>query len=222
MRKRKNVFITVLAVIMAVFAMSVSVCAAQKDPLSQMPKKTSTVFRSAATGMGCDFFTPEYTTKVKITAKSYNTKVVTVKTYAFTRNGKSFAGYETTPKGPGSTQIKVTVKIGSKSYTRTCRYTVYKWENPLKTLKIDSKAYTAKLNRSGTAVLPKNSLNGKFTYKLSSNYKLESIYCYAKKGVVTNIKNGKNLPKGTNRIMMRMKSRKNNNFYNVLVYVAQP
>ena len=93
MRKRKNVFITVLAVIMAVFAMSVSVCAAQKNPLSQMPKKTSTVFRSAATGMGCDFFTPEYTTKVKITAKSYNTKVVTVKTYAFTRNCKSFAGY---------------------------------------------------------------------------------------------------------------------------------
>ena len=45
MRKRKNVFITVLAVIMAVFAMSVSVCAAQKNPLSQMPKKTSTVFR---------------------------------------------------------------------------------------------------------------------------------------------------------------------------------
>lgn len=39
MRKRKNVFITVLAVIMAVFAMSVSVCAAQKNPLSQMPKR---------------------------------------------------------------------------------------------------------------------------------------------------------------------------------------
>ena len=92
----------------------------------------------------------------------------------------------------------------------------------IKDIKIGSKAYTAKLNRSGTAVLPKNSLNGKFTYKLNPNYKLESIYCYNKKGVVTNIKNGKNLPKGTNRIMMRMKSRKNNNFYNVLVYVAQP
>lgn len=222
MRKRKNALITVLAVIVAIFAMSVSVFAAQKDPLSQMPKKTSTVFRSAATGMGCDYFTPEYTTKIKITAKSYNTKVVTVKTYAFSRNGKCSAGYETTPKGPGTTKIKITVKVGSKSYTRTCSYTVYKWENPLKTLKVGSKVYTAKLNKTGTAVLPKNSLNGKFTYKLNSNYKLESIYCYTKNGVVTNVKNGKNLPKGTNRIMMRMKSRKNNNFYNVVVYVAQP
>ena len=197
MRKRKNALITALAVIVAVFAMSVSVFAAQKDPLSQMPKKTSTVFKSAATGMGCDYFTPEYTTKVKISAKSYNTKVVTVKTYVFNRNGKSSAGYETTPKGPGSTKIKVTVKIGSK-------------------------VYTAKMNKSGTAVLPKNSLKGKFTYKLNSNYKLESIYCYTQNGVVTNIKNGKNLPRGTNRIMMRVKSRKNNNFYNVVVYVAQP
>ena len=106
--------------------MSVNVWAAQKNPLAQMSTKASAVLYSAPAGMGCDYFTPEYTSKVKISVKSYNTKVVTVKGYTFERNGKYSAGYETTPIAPGNTKIKVKVTVGAKSYTRTCSYTVYK------------------------------------------------------------------------------------------------
>ena len=172
--------------------------------------------------MGCDYFTPEYTSKVKISVKSYNTKVVTVKGYTFERNGKYSAGYETTPIAPGNTKIKVKVTVGSKSYTRTCSYTVYKWENPLKTFKIGSKNYCSKLNKSGTVTVSEDSLNGRLVYKLKPDYTLVSMLCYTKTGdkysAVKNIKSGKKLPQGTYGIFMQIKSRKNNKFYNVRLY----
>ena len=119
MQRKKNVLVMILATVVAMLAMSVNVWAAQKNPLAQMSTKTSAVLYSAPAGMGCDYFTPEYTSKVKISVKSYNTKVVTVKGYTFERNGKYSAGYETTPIAPGNTKIKVKVTVGSKSYTST-------------------------------------------------------------------------------------------------------
>ena len=92
MKKKKNALLMILATVVALLAMSVNVWAAQKNPLAQMSTKTSAVLYSAPAGMGCDYFTPEYTSKVKISVKSYNTKVVTVKGYTFERNGKYSAG----------------------------------------------------------------------------------------------------------------------------------
>lgn len=212
--------------VIAILAMSVSIWAAQKNPLAEMPTTTATVWGSAASGMGCDYFTPEYDAKVKISVKSYNTKVVTIKAYTFkSTSGKNFAGYETTKVAPGSTKIKVKVAVGSKSYTKICKYTVYKWENPLKTFKIGSVNYCPKLNKTSTVTLTENALSGKITYKLNPNYTLVSMSCNAREGdkysTVNNIKSGKNLPKGTYNISLRIKSKKNNQFYNVMIYVPQ-
>ena len=167
MKKKKNALLIILAAVVAMLVMSVNVWAVQKNPLAQMSTKASAVLYSAPAGRGCDYFTPEYTSKVKISVKSYNTKVVTVKGYTFERNGKYSAGYETTPIAPGNTKIKVKVTVGAKSYTRTCSYTVYKWENPLKIFKIGSKNYCSKLNKSGTVTVSEDSLNGKLVYKLT-------------------------------------------------------
>ena len=91
MKKKKNALLIILAAVVAMLVMSVNVWAAQKNPLAQMSTKASAVLYSASAGMGCDYFTPEYTSKVKISVKSYNTKVVTVKGYTFERNGKYMA-----------------------------------------------------------------------------------------------------------------------------------
>ena len=222
MKKKKNALLMILAAVVAMLVMSVNVWAAQKNPLAQMSTKASAVLYSAPAGMGCDYFTPEYTSKVKVSVKSYNTKVVTVKGYTFERNGKYSAGYETTPIAPGNTKIKVKVTVGSKSYTRTCSYKVYKWENPLKTFKIGSKNCCSKLNKSGTVTVSEDSLNGKLVYKLKPDYTLVSMLCYTKTGdkysTVKNIKSGKKLPQGTYGIFMQIKSQKNNKFYNVRLY----
>ena len=112
--------------------------------------------------------------------------------------------------------------MGSKSYTRTCSYTLYKWENPLKIFKIGSKNYCSKLNKSGTVTVSEDSLNGRLVYKLKPDYTLVSMLCYTKTGdkysTVKNIKSGKKLPQGTYGIFMQIKSRKNNKFYNVRLY----
>ena len=138
------------------------------------------------------------------------------------RKTKYSAGYETTPIAPGNTKMKVKVTVGSKSYTRTCSYTVYKWENPLKIFKIGSKNYCSKLNKSGTVTVSEDSLNGRLVYKLKPDYTLVSMICYAKTGdkysTVKNIKSGKKLPQGTYGIFMQIKSKKNNKFYNVRLY----
>ena len=222
MQRKKNELVMILATVVAMLAMSVNVWAAQKNPLAQMSTKASAVLYSAPAGRGCDYFTPEYTSKVKISVKSYNTKVVTVKGYTFERNGKYSAGYETTPIAPGNTKIKVKVTVGAKSYTRTCSYTVYKWENPLKIFKIGSKNYCSKLNKSGTVTVSEDSLNGRLVYKLKPDYTLVSMICYVKTGdkysTVKNIKSGKKLPQGTYGIFMQIKSKKNNKFYNVRLY----
>ena len=222
MKKKKNALLIILAAVVAMLAMSVNVWAAQKNPLAQMSTKASAVLYSAPAGRGCDYFTPEYTSKVKISVKSYNTKVVTVKGYTFERNGKYSAGYETTPIAPGNTKIKVKVTVGAKSYTRICSYTVYKWENPLKIFKIGSKNYCSKLNKSGTVTVSEDSLNGRLVYKLKPDYTLVSMICYVKTGdkysTVKNIKSGKKLPQGTYGIFMQIKSKKNNKFYNVRLY----
>ena len=81
MQRKKNVLVMILATVVAMHDMSVNVWAAQKNPLAQMSTKASAVLYSAPAGMGCDYFTPEYASKVKISVKSYNTKIVTVKGY---------------------------------------------------------------------------------------------------------------------------------------------
>lgn len=165
------------SILVLAFCAQISVHAASNaNPLKEMPSKTS-VTVGVPLGTGCDFFTPEYTSNFTMTATSSNKKVATVKVYNFEREGKYSKGYMVTRKGYGSTNIKVTVKIGKKTYTKTCKYTFYKYSNPFSSLKIGKNTYTKKMS-SSTLKLAQSKLSGKISIKLKKGYKLKYIFCY--------------------------------------------
>lgn len=222
--KKKMSIVTILCAAFLLLASSTVVQAAV-NPLAKMPKKASGVANTAITGTGWDFMTPQYSSKVKIKVKSDNPKVATVKGYVeqdvFTK--KYYAGYEIACVSPGTAKIKVTVTVNKKSYTKVCNYTVYKWENPFKTLKIGSKNYLSKFNKSGSLSL-KQDISGKtFNFKLNSDFTFVSAN-YQAKGVWsdTSLKPGKNkLPENTYKISICVKSKKNGHLYRVGIYIPQ-
>lgn len=222
---------SIVAILFAVFLLlaSSTVVQAAGNPLSKMPKTAGFVLNSHISGKGCDYFTPEYSAKVQINAKSYNPNIVTVDGYTFKNrtNGKYYAGYETTAVSPGTTKIKITVTVGAKSYTKLCTYTVCSWKNPLKSLKIGSKNYFSKFNQNGSAVLNENISGKKFTFRLDSDFTPISISCYARKNgssastIVKRLKSGQTLPKNAYYIWMHVKSKTNHQFYDIGIFVPQ-
>lgn len=218
--------ISIVTILLTTFLLLVSstVVQAAVNPLAKMPTKAGGVLNTGVTGIGWDFMTPEYSSKIKINVKSYNPKIVKVKGYTAQRyqTGKYYAGYETTRVSPGTTKIKVTVTVNAKSYTKYCTYTVYKWENPFKTLKIGSKNYLSKFNKTGLVSLNEDISGKKFIFKLKPEFTLD-VTNYAVKGTFSDstLKSGQYLPENTYRVSIRVKSKKTKQLYTTQIYIPK-
>lgn len=220
--KKKISIVTILFTVFLLLASSTVVQAAV-NPLSKMPKKASGIANTAVTGIGAHYMTPEYTSKVKIKVKSYDPKIATVKGFSEQNimTKKYYAWYEITCVSPGTTKIKVTVTVNKKSYSKICNYTVYKWENPLKTLKIGSKDQRSKFNKN-SSFSAKQDISGKtFNFKLNPDFTFVSAIAQTNKDNVS-LKPGKNtLPQNTYKVFIQTKSKKNSNIYTVCIYIPQ-
>ena len=222
--KKKISIVTILLAAFLLLASSTVVQAAV-NPLAKMPRKDSGVANTAITGKGWNFMTPEYSSKVKIQVKSYNPKVATIKghTAQNSSNIKYYAGYEIFCVSPGTAKLKVIVTVNSKSYTKICNYTVYKWENPFKTLKIGSKNYLPKFNKSGYYVSQKDISGQVFSFKINPNYTFVGASCLKNNPFSSvQLKPGNNvLPKNAYSVSVRVESKKNGHFYTINIHIPQ-
>lgn len=191
---------------------------AATNPLADMPTKDTRLI-APRTWYGEDVITNHYSSKVKISVKSSNPKVATVKgtSYQSSSGGKRqyYAGYSITPVSPGKTKVTATVTVGKKKYTKTCVYTIYKWENPFITLKAGNLNCQPLFQKNNTYRLKRKTISGKFTYKTKADFTVVSataMYCpdpkkrYVQKSV--KLKNGQMLPKNTVYISIMAKSKK--------------
>ena len=124
---------------------------------------------------------------------------------------------------PGTAKLKVTVTVNSKSYTKICNYTVYKWENPFKTLKIGSKNYLPKFNKSGYYVSQKDISGQVFSFKINPNYTFVGASCLKNNPFSSvQLKPGNNvLPKNAYSVSVRVESKKNSHFYTINIHIPQ-
>lgn len=227
---------SIATILLAVFISLISPATVQatSSPLAQMPTKSSYVLHHAVDAKGYDFCTPQYKSQIKISVRSSNTNVATVKGHRHSvknyreKGNLYYAGYEVIPVSPGTTKIYVKVTIGKKSYSKTCSYTVYKWQNPFKALKIGSVNYQSKLNKGGAVLTNKKFFSGKFYYRLNSDFTLESASAYyytdPQKTYLMKtqkLKNGQTLPKNTYNIWIRAKSKKNHQLYNIVFFTKR-
>lgn len=216
----------------ALFVMAIlqvhTVGAAVKNPLADMPAN-STIQVSAPMGKGCDYYTPVYSKKFTMTAKSSNPKVATVEVCDFTdrnpQTGKVIGyskGYLTTRKGYGKTTITVTVKLNGKTYKKSCVYNYLKYVNPFSSFKIGSTNYTGTMNKKyeiKTGKIPA----GKISYKLKSGYKIERIWADVRTKVKeengyvisksVDLKNGQKVPANTAILNVWVKDKKGRSIF---------
>lgn len=186
----------------------------REAPLDKLPTRKTVQVCARQTGqLGWDFSLPKYTEDYSITVTSSNPSVATVvvcsyKDY-FTYNGKPVyqKGYMLKRKGYGKTTITVNVKLGGKTYKKSCEYNYVKHKNPFSSLKIGSKNYVGYANKECEIILSKIS-SGKLSYKLKQGYKIEEIRVVYKSGENQSkfkvLKNGENVPSGTNFIEFRV------------------
>lgn len=226
--KKKFSYIAV-AVMALVLMFAPASAQAASNPLAKMPTKASDIANKAILGIGDNFCTPEYNSKVKISVKSSNTKVATVKGNAYsykdwqTGKRKYYAGYKITPVSGGTAKIYVKVKVSGKTYSKTCVFKSYKWQNPFTTFKIGSTNYTSKLNKTGV-VRTQKTINGKVYYKVRSGFSVKVTVGYYSnpKNLASwktkTIKSGQTLPKNTENITIKAKSKKNGQIYTVGIY----
>lgn len=227
--KRKFSIAVILLGILLLLISATTVHAAS-NPLAKMPQKDGTVIHKAIWGKGATFHTSELSSEIKIKVTSSNPKVATVEgngeKHASLSGDTYYAWYEVHPVSPGTTKIKAVVTYNKKTYTKTCNYTVYKWESPFKSFKIGSTNYLPRFQKSGNYEVNKKTISGKFTYKLKPDFALTSIsanyYIDPGRSFLTemeNIKNGQKLPENTTRIYIKAKSKKNNQEYTMGISV---
>lgn len=189
---------------------------AASNPLAKMPQKTE-LMEKTRRYKGCDYLTPKYKTKVVMTAKSTNTKIVKVKAYNYkSSEGKYYSGYEVYPVGPGKASIQVTAKVGGKTYKKTCACTCYKYVNPFKSLKLGAKGYQDKYEKETVFTTNQKYLSGKLLYQLKADYSITDIWVSWEKknedGTIDfgskKIKNRAKLPAYTTSLSMAVKNKK--------------
>ena len=227
--KRKFSIAIILSAILLLL-ISATTVHADVNPLAKMPQKDSTVINKGIWWTGATFITPYLSSDIKINVTSSNPKVATVKgngeKYVYPSGSRCYAWYEVTPVSPGTTRIKATVTYNKKTYTKTCIYTVYKWENPFRSLKIGSRNYKSRFKKSGVYEVNRSTISGKFSYKLNPGFVVTDIsvqyYIDPDRSFLTEfekIKNGQKLPENTTVIYIRAKSKKNNQEYTMRLSV---
>ena len=229
MTQKKSISLAGIILGFLLLLFSATTVHAATNPLAQMPRKDREVLNRAVFAKGGNYVTPEYSSKMKIKVSSSNTKIATVKGHVEWNSYSHayYAWYEVTPLSPGTTKIKCSVTVNKKTYTKTCAYTVYKWENPFKSLKIGSVNYQPCFNKKGVYETRRKTISGKFVYKLNKDFSLiKAEACYytdpTKKYLTkyVNLKNGQKLPKNTVSISIKAKSRKTKqDIYSVMISV---
>lgn len=195
-RRLRRVATLILTFIMClVWEMSAQ---AGTNPLKSLTSKYGWII-SSPVGKGCEYFTPEYNKNFKMTVTSSNKKAATVKVYSYrSQSGKYFKGFDIIVKGPGKTNIKVTIEVNGKKYSKTIRRAYYEYENPFSSFKIGGKEYKSKLNKlsADTGIFKWKTPAGKLRYKLKNGYKINSIW-YWTSGYRSrvDVKNGDKIPK---------------------------
>ena len=175
-----------------------------------MPDKVVS-YEGVVLGKGGDYFTPFYKGKFSIKAVSSNPKVASVKTYVYKDYmdpSKKAGSYEVLKKNYGTTKIKVTVKLGGKSYKKTCKYTSKRYVSPIKSLKVGKKEYRKQLEENYSVKDGGKYLKGKVRFKLKSGYKIIGATAYTDSFKSTAITNGKKLPGKTTRLAVVTKNKK--------------
>lgn len=219
--KKRFSFIAVTIMILVLMLAPASVQAAA-NPLAKMPTKCSAVVHKAFFWKGANYVTPYYDSRVRISVRSSNPKVVTVKgeSYAdddiLTDGKKKYAaGYTITPVSGGTAKIYVKVIVNGKTYRKTCIVRSYKWESPVTNLKIGSTSYQAKFNKTNFVHIRKNTISGKVYYKVKPGFNV-NVYAYYytnpknKYSVESKaVKSGQALPQNTYEISITGTSKKN-------------
>lgn len=228
--KRKILVATILFGILMLMISATTVYA-DVNPLAKMPRKDGTVINKAIWWTGADFITPDFSSEIKMNVTSSNPRVATVKghneKYENPSGNRCYAWYEIKLVSPGTTKIKATVTYNKKTYTGTCVYTVYKWENPFKSLKIGTNDYTSRFQKSGVYKINRKTINsGKLIYQLKPGFVLKDInaqyYIDPDRSFLTEfetIKKGQKLPENTTAISLTVQSKKNNQKYTMRLTV---
>lgn len=227
LKKKLSMVIVGLGVL--IFLLMTNTVHAATNPLSKMPTKVKTTVEGSE---GISYATPSYpsSTNLEITAVSSNPDIILINGCRVLRNqtdssGEStkYAWYGTLVQKPGTAKITVTVKVNGKAYKKTCSYTVVKYQNPFKTLKVGKENLVSELNKYAYVNL-KSVTSGrmKLSYKLKSGYKIQKVYYYpvykfGKEYKPCNIKNGQNLPKKFDSIGFVIKNTKNNAVFNIII-----
>lgn len=148
--KKIAVWLFAATALLIVGAVSVS---AATNPLAKIPGSITKTLGKSMIGLSEAFFV-ESSKPIEITATSSNPNVVTVSSSANQDAdiyGKYLAGVVIDNWKAGTSTIKVTAKIGGKTYTRTCKVTcIYKADmNPLDTMPKSERNILAAPTHSG-------------------------------------------------------------------------
>jgi len=81
------------------------------------------------------------------------------------------------PRKAGTANIQFQVKVQGKTYKYAIPYTVIKYTNPVKTLKIGSVNYASKFKKSGVYIIGKK-FSGKLYITPQKGWKLDRLYTY--------------------------------------------
>lgn len=119
-----------------------------------------------------------------VEVKSSNTKVLAVKKQ---KDNTSIYGYNLVPKKPGKAVITAKIKVNGEEKTFKATYTVKKFPNALKSLKVGGKTINLKKNKT-YAQVKTGKKTAKVEYKIAKGWKVKCVYYNGKKYV--NLKSG--------------------------------
>ena len=214
MKTKKKILLIMLLSVLMVLASSVSVWAA-KNPLSKMPRNVGSVASSVNVSVTNKtyFCTEPYDGKVKISVKNSNSEVADVFCQSTIQivNGKTknCGNFWVTCKKPGTTTVKVTVKVNGKSYTKSCKYTFYEYANPFASIKKGTKNLTSQFKKGPTGRIYTR-LKGKYSYRLKKGYKVTRILYWDQQMMGHIVNNISQVPSDARKLYLTIKNTKKN------------
>ena len=122
---------------------------------------------------------------------------------------KNCGNFWVTCKKPGTTTVKVTVKVNGKSYTKSCKYTFYEYANPFASIKKGTKNLTSQFKKGPTGRIYTR-LKGKYSYRLKKGYKVTRILYWDQQMMGHIVNNISQVPSDARRIYLTIKNTKKN------------